>query len=190
LSSFLQIAIVIGGFFCGSLPFSVWIGRLALREDIRRYGDGNPGAFNVFRAGGKAWGWLAIVLDFLKAAIPVGIANLGLGMKGWALVAAAAAPLLGHAFSPFLGWKGGKGLAAAFGAWSGLSIWLAPAILGGLLALGMGLLKKDTLAVLAGQTGLLVALLILRAPWEWLAFWGASSGVFLIKFRDPKQLPS
>ena len=184
MNPFLQIAIVIGGFFCGSLPFSVWIGRLALHEDIRRYGDGNPGAFNVFRAGGKTWGWLAILLDFLKAAIPVGVANLGLGMRGWALVAAAAAPLLGHAFSPFLGWKGGKGLAAAFGSWSGLSIWLAPAILGALLGLGLSLLKKDTLAVLAGQAGLLVALLVLQAPWEWLALWGFSSALFIFKWRS------
>ena len=40
-------------FFCGSLPFSVWLPKLIRREDVRRYGDSNPGATNAFRAGGK-----------------------------------------------------------------------------------------------------------------------------------------
>lgn len=184
-----RFAVFVLSFFLGALPFSVWIGRLALKTDIRAFGDGNPGAFNVFRAGGRGWGWLAILLDFLKAALPVGIAHFGLELRGWWLVAVAAAPVLGHAYSPFLGWKGGKALAAVFGAWSGLSIWLAPAILGVLFGLGMGLMKKDTLAILFGQAGLLIALLVLQAPWEWLAFWGLSSGLFLLKWSiSPKVL--
>jgi len=47
------IALVIIAFLCGSLPFSVWLGKLFLGLDVRRFGDGNPGATNVFRSGNK-----------------------------------------------------------------------------------------------------------------------------------------
>ncbi|KPK05115.1 MAG: hypothetical protein AMJ56_16395, partial [Anaerolineae bacterium SG8_19] len=60
-------------FLCGSLPLSVWLGRLVLGIDIRQFGDGNPGAANVWRAGGAKWGLTAVLLDFLKGAIPVAL---------------------------------------------------------------------------------------------------------------------
>ena len=50
-------------FLCGSLPFSVWIGAFLLGKNIRQYGDANPGATNVLRAGGKASAALALLLD-------------------------------------------------------------------------------------------------------------------------------
>jgi glycerol-3-phosphate acyltransferase PlsY len=97
-------------FIAGSLPFSVWVGRLALRTDIRRYGDHNPGATNVGRAGGWQWGALALLLDMLKGALPVGLAWYWGGLAGWALLPVALAPVLGHGYSPFLGFRGGKAL--------------------------------------------------------------------------------
>ena len=90
---------VILSFLAGSLPFSVWVGRLALQKDVRQYGDGNPGASNVFRAGGKGWGVLAILLDGFKGAIPVGIANFGAGVDGWGLTAVAERVRMGRGFS-------------------------------------------------------------------------------------------
>jgi glycerol-3-phosphate acyltransferase PlsY len=50
------------GFLLGSLPISVWLGRLVLRTDIRSYGDGNPGGTNVIRAGNRGLGLLVIIL--------------------------------------------------------------------------------------------------------------------------------
>lgn len=113
------------GFLSGSLPFSVWIGHLALGKDIRCYGDGNPGGTNVIRVGSLSWGVCAMIMDFLKGAIPVGIAHYVAGVTGWWLAAAALAPILGHAYSPFLGFRGGKAVAVTFGAWTGLTLWLA-----------------------------------------------------------------
>lgn len=136
-------------FLAGSLPFSFWIGRLAMQEDIRQYGDGNPGAFNVFRAGGKVWGWLAILLDGLKGAVPVGIAHFVYGLDGWVLVLTALAPVLGHAYSPFLGFRGGKALAVTFGSWAGLSLWIGPVVLGAFFALFRLTLKDDRRTVFA-----------------------------------------
>ena len=68
------------GFIAGALPFSVWLGRLAVDRDIRRYGDGNPGAANAVRAGGWKIGLPAVILDGLKGAIPVGVAYHAFGI--------------------------------------------------------------------------------------------------------------
>ncbi|MBA3868448.1 MAG: glycerol-3-phosphate acyltransferase [Anaerolineae bacterium] len=125
---------IVVAFGCGSLPFSVWVGRLALGKDIRAYGDGNPGATNVLRAGGKRLGALAAVLDSAKGLMPVGLAAFAAHFSGIELAAIALAPVLGHAFSPFLGFKGGKAVGVTFGIWIGLTIWEAPIVLGLMLA--------------------------------------------------------
>ena len=116
----------ISGFLLGSIPFSPLIGRLALRKDIQQVGDQNPGATNVLRSGGFLWFSLALFLDISKGALPVGLAYQVFNMQGWAAVPIALAPSLGHAFSPFLGWRGGKAIAATFGVWVGLTIWTMP----------------------------------------------------------------
>ncbi len=127
----MKIAIsILGAFMLGAIPFSVLVGRYILHKDIRQYGDGNPGATNVLRAGGKKWGLLAMILDALKAIIPVGIAYHSLRWEGLPMVAMALAPIAGHMFSPFLRFNGGKGVAATFGVWVGLTIWEAPTVLG------------------------------------------------------------
>jgi glycerol-3-phosphate acyltransferase PlsY len=158
------VAWIIAAFLCGSVPFSVWLGRLTLRTDIRAYGDGNPGAMNVFRAGGRAWGALAIVLDFLKAALPVGVARFGAGLDGWVMALVALAPVAGHAFSPWLRFRGGKALASTFGMWTGLTLWFAPTVLGALFGVWYLLLSVEGWAVMAAMLCLLPALLLLSEP--------------------------
>ncbi len=148
------------GFVVGSIPFSVWLGRLALGADIRRYGDGNPGAANVVRAGGWPLGILAGLLDYLKGAVPVGVFHFGLGGSGPALVAVALAPVLGHAFSPFLRFRGGKAVAVTFGIWTGLTLGEVPILLGVLLGLFFFTLAADSWSVMLGMTGVLAHLLL------------------------------
>ena len=163
---------VLVAFLCGSLPFSVWIGRLALQTDIRGVGDGNPGATNVLQAGGSLWGLLAVVLDFAKGAIPVAIFNYEWGLTGGWLTAVSLAPILGHAFSPFLRFRGGKALAVTFGIWTGLTLWLAPTVLGLAFAVWVSILKKDAWAVLLGLVTLLIVLLLFVPDpvygWVWI----------------------
>ncbi len=96
------------GFVCGSLMFAYWLGRLWLHVDIRDYGDGNPGAGNAWRAGGWRLGLPAALLDYAKAAIPVALAHYGAGIDGWGIVPVALAPVLGHAFSPFMGFRAAR----------------------------------------------------------------------------------
>jgi glycerol-3-phosphate acyltransferase PlsY len=107
------------GFVLGSLPFSVWLGRLFLKQDVRRYGDGNPGGANAWRAGGWALGLLVVLLDIAKGLVPVLLARAN-GVDGWGLVPVALAPIVGHAASPFLGFRGGKALATTGGVWIAL----------------------------------------------------------------------
>ncbi|UCG25548.1 MAG: glycerol-3-phosphate acyltransferase [Chloroflexota bacterium] len=185
-----EILVIALAFFCGSLPLSVWLGRVALGKDITQYGDGNPGAANVWRAGGGRWGMLAVLLDFLKGAIPVGLANFVLGLEGWQLAAVAIAPILGHAFSPFMGFHGGKALAVTFGIWTGLSLFVVPIILGLFFAFYLFLLKPEGWAVMAGIASLLIALLIFFQDPVWLATWAGMTLILAWKHRtDLRQKP-
>ncbi|MDW8031607.1 MAG: glycerol-3-phosphate acyltransferase [Candidatus Bipolaricaulota bacterium] len=131
------------GFFSGSLMFSHWLGLLFLKRDIRAVGDGNPGAVNLFRAGGRALGILGLLLDYAKGAGPVLAARLVGGLEGSELIPVALAPVLGHAFSPWLRGRGGKAVAVTFGIWTGVSLWEGPVVLGALLTLWYALSARD-----------------------------------------------
>ncbi len=122
------------GYLLGSIPFGLVLTRLAGLGDLRKIGSGNIGATNVLRTGSKALAALTVVLDVGKgvAAVLVG-AVWGVD----AMLAAAAAVILGHMFPVWLGFRGGKGVATALGvlavvAWPvalvAALIWLATAI--------------------------------------------------------------
>lgn len=136
------------GFFLGSLPFSVWLTRWIAHRDVRSVGDGNPGATNALRAGGRALGLLVMFLDVSKAAVPLGLAYQTFGLRGWELLPIAAAPTLGHGYSPFLGFRGGKALATMLGVWIGLTLWEMPAVLLVSIVLFYALLTVDGWAAL------------------------------------------
>jgi acyl phosphate:glycerol-3-phosphate acyltransferase len=181
---------VIVAFLCGSLPFSVWVGRLALRRDVREFGDGNPGASNVFRAGGKGWGVAAILLDGFKGAIPVALAYYWAGLEGWWITAVALAPILGHAFSPFLRFRGGKALAVTFGVWFGLLFWVGPTVLGLSFAFWLWLLAVEGWAVLAGMLTFLVFLQFFPGDWTLQAIWLGNFIILAWKHRaDLRRKP-
>lgn len=146
-------------FLSGSIPFSVLVGKAALRTDIRRYGDHNPGATNVLKAGGWQWGALALILDILKGAIPVGLAWYWGGVGGWPLVAVSLAPVLGHAFSPFLKFRGGKALAVSCGVWGGLTVGEVAVVAALLLVIWYLIVDVDGWAVMLAAFSLLAYLL-------------------------------
>jgi glycerol-3-phosphate acyltransferase PlsY len=171
------------GFLLGSMPFSLWLGHLFLRADVRRYGDGNPGATNAWRAGGWRVGLLALCLDYLKGAVPVGLAHFNLGVSGWGLVTVALAPVLGHAFSPFLRFRGGKALAATFGIWTGLTLGEAPIILGLLLGLFLFVQESDGWAVLLGLLVFGAHLALQGANLYILVIWGTNALLLAWKYR-------
>jgi len=106
-------AVLAGAFLAGSVPFSLLLG-LARGTDIRRVGSGNVGATNLLRTCGVPIGVAGLLLDALKGAAPVAAA-ITLGLPVWAQSAAAVLAVLGHVFTPWLGFRGGKGAATALG---------------------------------------------------------------------------
>jgi acyl phosphate:glycerol-3-phosphate acyltransferase len=119
----------LAGFFVGSIPFALIIGKLVFKIDIRNYGDGNPGATNLWKAKSFGWGAFAYFFDFFKGALPAGICFYLLNITDWGIVPIALAPIAGHAFSPFLRFNGGKAIATTYGVWAGLTFWEVPVFL-------------------------------------------------------------
>lgn len=111
-------------FLAGAIPFGLLIAK-AKGVDIRAVGSKNIGATNVGRVLGRRYFFLCFALDFLKGLIPVILAGHLAGVLGrfaispkdaWLWLLCMLAPVLGHIFNPFLGFKGGKGVATSLGA--------------------------------------------------------------------------
>ncbi len=135
-------------YISGSLPWSVWLSKRFSGRDPRAFADGNPGAANAFRAAGKRLGILVLILDFLKAFLPVFIARWILNLPAEALFWIALAPMFGHAFSVFLRFRGGRGLTSLFAVWTGLTLYQVPIIMGITAIVSTRFIKNDELKTL------------------------------------------
>ncbi|MGG1516127.1 glycerol-3-phosphate acyltransferase [Paenibacillus oryzisoli] len=180
-------------FVSGSLMFSYWLGRLA-RHNLRSVGDGNPGALNLWQSAGYRLGLAGIVLDFGKGYGIVLAARHWGGMEGYALIPVGLAPIIGHAFSPFLKGRGGKAIAVTFGVWSALSrfeVSLALAVILAILQLVMKIVHKwkpissqiDGQQVVLGVLLLGVYLLVRGAPAAWFWIWAGNAALIVVKHR-------
>jgi len=181
---------VLAAFCLGACPFSVWVGRRMLNKDIRSYGDGNPGAVNVFRAGGRKTGLLAVLLDVVKGVPFVLLAYTVLKLPDTAVAVVALGAILGHAFSPLLGGHGGKAIAVTFGTMLALpqhEILFAFVIF---LLIGVFFIAANSWAVIFGATGALAYLAITRSStWE-LLFMVVTLTILVIKhFDDLRTFP-
>jgi len=173
------------GFLSGSIPFSLLVGRIFLRTDIRRYGDGNPGGTNAWKAGGWRVGLLAAVLDISKGYVPVILARHA-GIADWQLVPVALSPILGHAYSPFLNFHGGKALGATGGAWMALIGFKALVIYAMLTLPILALQVEHAVAANAGMLSLLgFAILVDKSPFLILF---ALLNTLLVGWKHRKEL--
>lgn len=139
-----ELALLVGSYVLGSIPFGLLVARALAGIDIREHGSGNIGATNVFRVAGPKAGAVAMALDVAKGLAPplVG-AHLGLA-EPWQ-VAAGLAAIFGHSLSPFLRFRGGKGIATSLGVMVGVMwkvgaaaslLWLAVIGATGIVSLG------------------------------------------------------
>ncbi|MCX5758306.1 MAG: glycerol-3-phosphate 1-O-acyltransferase PlsY [Candidatus Hydrogenedentes bacterium] len=101
-------------YLLGSIPTGLWLGLAFRRIDIREHGSKNIGATNTLRVLGKKWGALALAGDILKGAIPV-LVFARMGTWHYLPLACGVAAILGHTFSIFLRFRGGKGVATGTG---------------------------------------------------------------------------
>jgi glycerol-3-phosphate acyltransferase PlsY len=152
------------GFVLGSIPFSLLLGKLFAKKDIRTVGDGNPGGTNALKAGGLKVGIPAILLDIGKGFLPVYLAQK-YGLAGWELVPVCLAPILGHAVSPFLRFRGGKALGATGGVWVALiGLWAFPVY--GALAVPAAIVQaEDSWSAIAGMLSMIGYSIFFGEPW-------------------------
>ncbi len=110
----LTVILSLLGYLLGSILFGELIAKLK-GIDIRSVGSGNVGATNVGRALGKKYAVLVFLLDFLKGFLPASLGAAVFGISSFSFFLVALSPVLGHMFPLFAGFRGGKGVATAFG---------------------------------------------------------------------------
>ena len=115
-------AVAVVCFLIGSVNPATLVAR-SLGRDLRAAGSGNPGATNAGRVLGRRWGALVLLLDVAKAYLPTLVVLRTMGLV--AALVAGFAVVLGHVFSPFLGGRGGKGVACALGTLLAIEPWVA-----------------------------------------------------------------
>jgi glycerol-3-phosphate acyltransferase PlsY len=120
MSTVSQILTIMASYLLGSVPFGLIFSRLLSDVDVRTIGSGNIGATNVLRAAGKAAAILTLLADVLKGLIPVLLLRYYLH-DDIVTALSGAAVILGHNFSVFLKFKGGKGVATSFGVVLGIA---------------------------------------------------------------------
>jgi glycerol-3-phosphate acyltransferase PlsY len=108
------------GYVLGSIPFGLILAKVFGGKDVRQHGSGNIGATNVSRVAGPLAGILTLLLDAGKGAAAVLLAARFTGQNATAMMAAGLAALVGHCFSVWLGFKGGKGVATGLGVFAAL----------------------------------------------------------------------
>jgi len=152
--------LVVLAFWLGACPFSLWIGKWLLGKDVRNYGDGNPGAVNVFRAGGRKAFVFAMFLDIGKGVPFVALAHYYFGLPEVMVMAIGLSAILGHAFTPILRFNGGKALAVMAGVLLALpqhEIFISVAIF---MILGVLLIDVDAWRVMFATTATLIYLVV------------------------------
>jgi glycerol-3-phosphate acyltransferase PlsY len=192
------VAVVILGYLLGSIPFGLLLARRRANVDVRKHGSGKIGATNVLRTAGRKVAILVAVLDISKGMLAVIFAWLIMG-KGYlvignfgfgsmlAQVLAALAAIVGHNWSVFLRFRGGRGVATFFG---GLIALCPPAaIFGGeIIIIGAGLTKYVSLGSIAGVVGayaILVPLTIMNGlPLEYLFYALVGAIMIIVMHRD------
>ena len=178
-------------FLAGSVPTGYLIGR-SRGVDIRAHGSGNIGATNVGRVMGRNWGFLAFACDFLKGVLPLFLLRR-FGFPddiGWTvsllLVLCGLAAILGHNYCPWLGFKGGKGVATTAGVlfalmpWvlmATLSLWIVVTLITRLVSLG---------SVLAAVALPFAAFFLY--PGQWIYFALALLGGTMVVWRHRSNL--
>ena len=115
----MYIAHFIIGYLLGSVPFGFIISKI-WKQDIRRQGSGNIGAANVYRSLGAVAGGVVFALDYLKGFFAISL-GFWLGGDPVSILVLGASVILGHVFSIFLKFKGGKGVATGFGVLAGIA---------------------------------------------------------------------
>lgn len=158
------------GYLVGAIPFGLLVGRLAGVDDVRKYGSGKTGFTNSLRTMGIKWAVLVVLGDATKGAAAVAIGRYLLDEPAAGALAGAAA-VFGHVFPIWAGFRGGRGVATAFGAFLVVSPVVALVILGASLVILFAFRYASLMSVTGVFTGL-VAIAVMSALFglDWAYF--------------------
>ena len=173
------VASLVAAYLLGATPSSYLLARWMGGIDLRQVGSRNLGATNLYRQ----LGWKAAIpaglFDVAKGAVPVALATrVGGGLAWWPMIVGLGA-VLGHVYSPFVGFKGGKGVATA----AGVFLALAPASIGVAAIIWIGLLKLTgymSVASLTGAAAFAVATPLLYRGQPALSWVAAATCAFIV----------
>jgi glycerol-3-phosphate acyltransferase PlsY len=180
-AKFVLVALI--GYFIGAIPFSLIISKRMAGIDISKRGSGNIGGTNVLRTLGYKAGAIAVVLDLAKVIVPVILARLIIGdsllyVAGftldwrWGQVLTALMAMVGHNWSVYIKFRGGKGAAVYYGSW--FAIWPLVGLFGGIILVITVLLSKYmSLGSILGSLSILCLFMVMTIT-------GASPPVYLI----------
>ena len=178
----LVAAFVVVGYMLGAIPFGVVVSKAMGLPDPRTVGSKNVGFTNVLRVSGKKAGVLTLLGDMGKGWVVGWAAMQWLTVESFIMVIAIS-PILGHIFSPFLGFKGGKGVATAVGAVLALSPSIGLLVL--LIWLGtVAIWRYSSGGALAAFACLPVVAIVNEQRQEFLIFALIVSGLIWIKHKD------
>ncbi|MCJ7605488.1 MAG: glycerol-3-phosphate 1-O-acyltransferase PlsY [Dehalococcoidales bacterium] len=157
----LYAAAIILGYLIGSIPFGLILARMTVKTDIREVGSGKIGTTNVMRVAGRKVAAVALVLDLAKGALTVVFAGLILGdnYPYMAQGLAGMAAIIGHTWSVFLGFKGGRGVATFIGGL--LAMYWPAGTIGAIFIIGIGF--RSRYMSLGSITGAVTAFVYMMA---------------------------
>ena len=110
-----HVGVLVASYLLGAVPTSYVVGRVFRGIDLRQHGSGNLGATNLYRVLGWKYALPVALVDIAKGAVPVALLAPLVSASQYFALAAGLAAVAGHAVSPFVGFKGGKGVATAAG---------------------------------------------------------------------------
>jgi acyl phosphate:glycerol-3-phosphate acyltransferase len=182
---------IVAGYLIGGIPFGIVVARLVGGPDPRSLGSGRTGGANVLRALGPGAALVAGLLDAAKGSVSVLIAML-IGADPIVQVLAGLAAIVGHSRSPYIGLRGGRGVAPAWGALlviQPLVALLVIPVFAGMIALTRISSVASLTASVAGAIGLVASVVLLQMPTAFIAYAiGAAAAIWLFHADNIQRL--
>ncbi len=181
--------VILIGYLVGSIPFGLIIGKWIRGIDIREYGSGNIGFTNVLRTVGAKAGIATLILDVAKGAVPAWLGGEIVGGDATAAgeIAGALAAVMGHNWSVYLKFAGGKGVDTSLGGLIPMSPWVAAVC----LVIGAVIIRTTRYVSVASMSGGIIASLVLtplvitgNEPAEYLIYGIAATILIVLRHRD------
>ena len=177
-----EVILVIFAYLLGSVPTGLLLARIVGGVDIRTAGSGNIGATNVYRTLGRKVGVMTLIGDCLKGLLPVMIAGQLHLAEPW-LLAVGLAAFLGHVFTIFLKFKGGKGVATALGVFLGVAP-LAVLIVLGIFILVVLVTRYISLGSILAAATMPLAVWLLGASQQKCAMTAVIAFIVIVKHHE------